>query len=445
VIAVGVAITLAAVALFGNLAWRSWHAAMEMDRVRAAGEPVTPQDLAALYRVPTGVPDATEAWRKPIATLQAGVLGKYPFGLKIMDNSGRLDPPGNPWPEFERANRFVAKQAALYAEVDAAIAAPGECAFLTNFNEGYMGLLDHAQQVRNIVRLLVLRAYVRQEERDAKEAAENLQGVFRASAILKREPLLVSQLIRMACNQMGVEALENLLPSVSWNDAQLAQMQALLLSVGYQEGFLRALMGERVLGLIAFDNPTTAGATNVPGPLYQVWVRDDPLNHLTVMREMIEAANTDWPKPLTMTEKYAGRSDDEADVRAPLGGGRWEVPSAVVGRIRHLIECNARETARLRCAAVGVAAVRFRRSEGNWPQSFDELVPKWLDTAPLDPCNGQPLLIKSNSEGARVYSVGVDRRDDGGVETPKMLDNQFYYRQGEPDVVFTVRERPAAK
>jgi hypothetical protein len=444
-LAVGGAMAVAAAALFGNLAWRNWQAAKELDRLRAAGEPVTSQDLAALYRVPTGIPDATAAWRKPIARLQTRVLGKYPFGIAILDNSGRLDPPGDPWPEYERAKKFVARHAALYAEIDEAIATPGECAFLNDFNDGYMGLLDHAQELRNIVRLLVLRAYVRHEESDAQGVAESLQGVFRASTILKREPLLVSQLIRMACNQMGVEALENLLPSVPWNDVQLNEIQTSLLSVDYQEGFTRALMGERVLGLVAFENPTTAGATNVPGPVYQVWIRDDPLNHLTVIRKMIEAANTDWPQPLALTEKYAERSEEQADVRAPLGGARWEVPSAIVGRIRHLIECNARETARLRCAAVGVAALRFRRSEGRWPQSLNDLVPAWLDAAPLDPCTGEPLHFITGAEGVRVYSVGVDRRDDGGVETPKMLDNKFYYRQGEPDVVFTVRERAAAE
>jgi hypothetical protein len=48
IIAVGGAMAAAAVALFGNLAWRNWQAVKELDRLRTANEPVTPQDLAAL-------------------------------------------------------------------------------------------------------------------------------------------------------------------------------------------------------------------------------------------------------------------------------------------------------------------------------------------------------------------------------------------------------------
>jgi hypothetical protein len=103
-----------------------------------------------------------------------------------------------------------------------------------------------------------------------------------------------------------------------------------------------------------------------------------------------------------------------------------------------MVERGARETGRLRAAAAGVAAVRFRQAEGRWPRSLEELVPKWLPEAPIDPFTGKPLAYRVDDEGVVIYSVGVDGQDDGGVETPEVKDS-VSSRNGQPDVVFRVR------
>jgi hypothetical protein len=105
-----------------------------------------------------------------------------------------------------------------------------------------------------------------------------------------------------------------------------------------------------------------------------------------------------------------------------------------------MVERGARETGRLRAAAAGVAAVRFRKAKGRWPRSLEELVPKWLAEAPMDPFTGKPLPYRVDDEGVVVYSVGVDGKDDGGVETPEKLEGgDDLHRRGNPDVVFRAR------
>jgi hypothetical protein len=39
----------------------------------------------------------------------------------------------------------------------------------------------------------------------------------------------------------------------------------------------------------------------------------------------------------------------------------------------------------------------------------------------------------------RIYSVGLDGRDDGGVETP-VAENGESSRRGTPDVLFLLRD-----
>jgi hypothetical protein len=72
----------------------------------------------------------------------------------------------------------------------------------------------------------------------------------------------------------------------------------------------------------------------------------------------------------------------------------------------------------LRCALVAVAAERYRREHGEWPNAAADLVPGYLPAAPLDPFDGASLRYKRVNGGAVVYSVGEDAHDNGGDPTP---------------------------
>jgi hypothetical protein len=201
-----------------------------------------------------------------------------------------------------------------------------------------------------------------------------------------------------------------------------------------------AVLGERVQGIIAFNDPAKAGADNMPSVVYKFWVRDDPLNHLTLMRELLELVRSGWGVLLERTAKFEAVRRDQTAVRSPWRSATWERPSSLAGPFRGMVERGARETGRLRAAAAGVAAMRFRKAEGRWPRSLEELAPKWLRETPMDPFTGKPLPYRVDEEGVVVYSVGVDGKDDGGVETPEKLEGgDDLHRRGKPDVVFRVR------
>ena len=78
-------------------------------------------------------------------------------------------------------------------------------------------------------------------------------------------------------------------------------------------------------------------------------------------------------------------------------------------------EASRRVQANLGCAIVAVAAERYRRDHGSWPAKIDELKPAYIKAVPTDPYDGQPLRYKRLPDGAVVYSVGPDKRDDGGA------------------------------
>jgi hypothetical protein len=63
---------------------------------------------------------------------------------------------------------------------------------------------------------------------------------------------------------------------------------------------------------------------------------------------------------------------------------------------------------------VAVAAERYRRANGRWPEALAQLVPGYLARVPADPFDGKPLRLRRRDDGVTVYSVGPDGKDDGG-------------------------------
>jgi hypothetical protein len=78
-------------------------------------------------------------------------------------------------------------------------------------------------------------------------------------------------------------------------------------------------------------------------------------------------------------------------------------------------EAYRRSQADLRCAIVGVAAERYRRDNGRWPEALDELTKGYLKAVPNDPYDGKPLRYKRLADGVIVYSVGPDGVDNSGA------------------------------
>ena len=78
------------------------------------------------------------------------------------------------------------------------------------------------------------------------------------------------------------------------------------------------------------------------------------------------------------------------------------------------------ETAAHRSAVACIVAIlEFRNDESRLPKRLDELVPRFLNTAPIDVYSGRPFVYRVNKDGNGfvLYSVGGDQDDDGGKHT----------------------------
>ena len=65
----------------------------------------------------------------------------------------------------------------------------------------------------------------------------------------------------------------------------------------------------------------------------------------------------------------------------------------------------------------GIALEVYRRQRGTYPDSLDALVPQFLPKVPADRITGEPIRYRIVDGRPLIYSVGADRKDDGGRPT----------------------------
>ncbi|MCH7813001.1 MAG: hypothetical protein IID40_03170 [Planctomycetes bacterium] len=95
------------------------------------------------------------------------------------------------------------------------------------------------------------------------------------------------------------------------------------------------------------------------------------------------------------------------------------------------MQLHGKRLALLDCAHTAVAVERYRLRHDRWPDSLSALVPEFLEQAPIDPFDEQPLRYTRTPDGVTVYSIGPDGVDDGGNVTQDPKNRRIL-----PDVGF---------
>ncbi|HSG73026.1 MAG TPA: hypothetical protein VLA12_21615 [Planctomycetaceae bacterium] len=91
--------------------------------------------------------------------------------------------------------------------------------------------------------------------------------------------------------------------------------------------------------------------------------------------------------------------------------------------LRQADEAGNRGNAKSVVSQVGVALAAYQKANGEFPASLEALVPDYLPKLPNDPYIGKPCVYRVDDEGAIVYSLGRNLKDDGGKSLRDDYDN----------------------
>lgn len=293
----------------------------------------------------------------------------------------------------------------------------------SDLNQGIDTKVPHLAKQKRAAHIAQLSAILHAENKQPQAATENLLILLAGAQSLKDEPLLISQLVRVACFGIAKEALERVLNTVSLPKADLERLANVLDAIEAElaggTAFTRAIAGERIMALHVFGLPNdrlvefrevferihhVQYATNSPS-----WKSNDVTRNLDAQRAFIEETfnqsfslrNNPFPDRLEVdnhfaTASHVGASNDFSFAKLLPSFSRAAVREAAA-----LLTIRRMQTA--------IALERYRAArENRYPFSLHELVPDFLAAVPHDPFDGKPLSYARNGDSYEMHSAGAE-------------------------------------
>ena len=305
-------------------------------------------------------------------------------------------------------------------------------------------LMEHLWPMRNLARLLATDSRRAAAEGDGATALANIQTMLGISRQNEETPFLISGLVAISLSNMALETIEHVLSSQQalWSDSQLQELAHTLAVRDFDVRFW--MRGEEacfqdIVQRIYTDNGHGDGHITVEGlrslnSLVEgsYWFHESysPSPHLALpavycvfasRSEMLSKYRQVWSQVLAdldqpMWEISAEQSGEQMVQQMSESTDHYRYPLITLllpafDALRATVE---RGRGNVDGALIGIALELYHRKHDAWPESLDELSPRWLPSVPVDRITGKPVRYVLRYGRPIVYSVGADRDDDGG-------------------------------
>jgi hypothetical protein len=407
--AVGVAVSTAKL--------RKAYAALQKDT-----RPIRPVDI-----IPPTVPDAENAallYRSAILLLKA----------QPADQESLLGRLGDLSDAFVKESLDAEKRAELerllnQRVVDNALsivtqgARRHSCRFDLDYKAGFNMLLRHLPELRYLLFILSAKARLEAQAGRSDAAWDLALTQLRFADALRNEPLLISQLVRVASIRISCQTIQRICEIAPPSPEQYRSIEGLLSDYDDRGPLVLALDGERILcGEWTFNllNHESAEALR-PFANNESGLGDILLNLYSFCKPLLLADHAAYLRIMLDYTQSALRPYSPNEARAmdkKIGQMRNHlhvVTAMIVPAIGRVKEVYCEMLAQTRITRAGLALLQEKKAQGAFPQTLDSLKLKDLN----DPFSDGPLHYQPSSNGFALYSVGPDQKDNNGSPKQK--------------------------
>jgi hypothetical protein len=317
-----------------------------------------------------------------------------------------------------------------------------KCRFPIHYEDNSAALLPHLSPLRTLSCIYAVRAIAELNEGQTSNVFDDVMTVLRLQDKLKEEPLLMSQMVRMAMVDVIIQPVWEGLVAHRWNDSQLSQLQTEFANLDYFASYYSAIRSERIMYykniLWMAEQPIWRRPRSVfdmtpdflrelnstrdrywdaqlqllglapSGWLYHNAVAVDRFFVETIANEVNPEKRRIHPESVRQATKLQMASANrpyEMLVRA-FAVGKVQMPRTIAQYQTGVDE-----------AVAACALERYRINCGKYPVKLDELVPEYITKVPNDIIDGQPLCYNRTNDQFVLYSVGWNETDDNGKVT----------------------------
>ncbi len=287
-------------------------------------------------------------------------------------------------------------------------------------------------QARRVAKLLQIDAAQRADRGDGDGALESCRAMLGISRALQDDPILIGQLFRLAIERAALTSFVRALALTEPGESALATIQDEWTREAAYPALLQAARGERTFAY-GMSTRTIQDGSRPYANDTSFWVPRDRLGvaaewldprrfhtynqaiELDLANRAVEIAKRPPAEQAKLWEDWAKSARPRSPIARGLGASAYSVVDAYEMAARATLNLHAL----CQVAATISAAERHRRRSGRWPATVEDLRPDFPGGLPTDPWSGQPIRLTRRDDGLAVYSIGRDRKDNGGTFDPK--------------------------
>jgi len=295
------------------------------------------------------------------------------------------------------------------------------CRFDYDYDAGIYMLLTHLADMRNLSRLLAAKVYLEARAGSPEDAWDRVPIQLKLADAMLDEPVIVSQLLYSRIIERACRTIRKLYEIAPPSEQQSNEIASLLESFDSVRPMVRAIDSERLLfGEWVFKLPKSEllkdpeildGPDDILGVVKTYFKPTFMADHAAYLRMMMKfAQGFDHP------DSYKAMHDLEE--RLDTIARRYPLSRKLIPAMSRVKQIHSGMLAELRIVRAGLALLQYKQTEHSFPASLDALGLREI----TDPFSDDPLLYRSDTEGFILYSIGPDRKDNGG--SPKEKDQE---------------------
>jgi len=394
-----------------------------IDAIRDAGYPVTCAELDKWYTIPENaenaaytIIDAFWCYRESGEIESLPLIGQAKFPART-----------EPLPEDMKVSivKYISDNNETLTLLHKASAIE-HCSYPVDLSSGFeVQLNQHLSSLRKCMMLLKLEAVLHAENGQSKSASRSIMSGFGLARSLAKEPVFISQLVRIACHGIAISTLERTINRTVLTSEQLVEFDSCLIKAEDRSALARAFVGDRCPFLDALKKPDSLKSAitgnNMPiTPFIELYIAlgladVETMIYLDFIDEYIEVTKLPLHQRQKASDALETKLASMSNIHVLLKNHTPSLLRIIMIELRHI--------AGLRAARAGLAVERYRLATGKLPDKLLELIPVYLESVPKDPFDGNQLRYRKLETGFVVYSICEDMSDDGGREKTRESKN----------------------
>lgn len=385
----------------------------EIARCKAEGIPTTKEEVDAKYRPKledNAAPLYDEAerayneWR-----LHNAALCEHKHGPEYYSRIYRYSPE-----EFAAWTKEYASLQPIFSKIDAASRKPRywrEHSFAMGGAENFGELAF----LKTACRLEANAADLRAKGGDTEGAFARLQAALRIGSHAGQEPVVISWLVRTACEAICLTGLEAVLNRLALSRTALTRADHFVASLPPLPDLRMYFDDELVMSRVDFEQPPPSGGRfellewNIRAPTYELAI-------LKAERRFRDGLPQNFAE-YDLAQQRTSSLLDELEESHSTGDN---IASIVLSPLKQAVQSYATAESRRRVTAVGLAALHAMLGAGKSPETLPS-----QKLSIQDPLTHQPYRYWNLKDGFCVFSAWTDGK--APVDSRRTMRVYFWY------------------